>query len=376
MTKDLIQVSGSGENADRLVALGDALNATLGAIIAAGCGPQHLQSMCWRVDYPAVLHPSRRAVDRVWREVFAGFRPPLTLEKNAAPHCVEVRAMLAPPDAPPSPEPVYHGYSIAELARQMSPRGQVADMLGLFRKWTREGEAARLDYPALDLRYGPHRENILDLYKPSGVENPPVWVFIHGGYWQASSKDQHAQYCKGMLDAGFAVANIDYPLAPETPLIEIVSHVREALRFIVREQYALAVDATRMHIAGHSAGGHLAAMMAADPHAPPIASALLLSGIFNVEALRPIPMGKVLGLASPETCARLSPLSMMPRKGIRFGVALGAMESDEFKRQSREIAKRWHADEPLHLAGAHHFSLLDGLNSGALLSLAKAVASA
>jgi hypothetical protein len=55
-------------------------------------------------------------------------------------------------------------------------------------------------------------------------------------------------------------------------------------------------------------------------------------------------------------------------------VALGALESAQFKWQSDEIARAWNASAPLHLAGANHFSLLDGLNAGPLLELAKATA--
>ncbi|MBM3609184.1 MAG: alpha/beta hydrolase [Alphaproteobacteria bacterium] len=255
-------------------------------------------------------------------------------------------------------------------------------MLGQFRIWTHEGEAARARLAgqgaALDLRYGPHRENLLDLYLPHdlphGVKNPPLWVFIHGGYWQASSKDQHAQYFDGMLAAGFAAANIDYPLAPETPLAGIVEHVRAALHFLVREQASLGVDASNMHVCGHSAGGHLAAFVAADPAAPPVRSSLPLSGIFDLEALRPIPMGPVLGLDSPVAATALSPMFMAKRTGVQTAFALGALESDEFKRQSAQLAGHWKAPAPLQLAGAQHFSLLDGLNGGPLLDLAKSIA--
>jgi arylformamidase len=286
---------------------------------------------------------------------------------------VIVRAFASVPEAAPSSDPVFRGYGAAELARQMSPRGQVPDMGALFAQWTRDGEASRARHRALDIAYGPHRDESLDLYRPEGLARPPVWVFIHGGYWQASTKDQHAQFCAGMLRAGFAIANIDYPLAPEAPLREIVAHVRAALHFIVREADALGVDATRLHVAGHSAGGHLAAYLAADPLAPPLVSAHVLSGVVDLEALFPIPMGRVLGLQSVEEARALSPVHMRPRAGTRIAVAVGGDESDEFKRQSLDIAALWGASAPLFVAGANHFSLLDGLVDGELLAQAKRV---
>lgn len=366
-----INVEGKASGADAVYALGDALNECLRNLIAAGAGPHHLTSMTWACPQPEVLHPGRRDVDRAWREVFAGFRPPLNLKRGQG-DTIIVSAKVSVPLAPPPSAPVFRDYSAPELARQMSPRNQVPDMLAVFREWTRDGAAMRARYNGLDIAYDTHRDCTIDLYRPeNGAERPPVFVFIHGGYWQAASKDQHAQISKGMLRNGFAVANIDYPLAPETPLARIVEHVRDALNFLVREQDNLCIDAADMHVSGHSAGGHLAAMMASDPLAPPLRSALLLSGIFDVRALAPIPMGPVLGLKDAATIEVLSPVRREPRERTRIGVALGALESDEFKRQSAELAAKWGAIGPvLELADAHHFNLIDGLNGGPLLDLA------
>lgn len=367
--RDMIEAAGVGEGDDPVRALSDALAQAGAGLAAARVGPQFLKEMVWAAPDPASIHPGRRVVDLVWREAFGGFRPAPVIQRSPD-GFVHVIARAARPDAPPPDQPVYQGYSVAQLAMQMSPRNQVPDMLAEFRKWTREGAQARAGLGGLDIAYGPKPDNRLDLYRPQGVERPPVWVFIHGGYWQAATKDQHAQFCKGMLDAGFAVANIDYPLAPETPLAGIVTEVRAALRFLVREADNLSIDAGRLHVCGHSAGGHLTAWVASDPEGPPVQSALALSGIFDLEALRLIPMGRVLGLNTRALGRRLSPLFRRPRAGTRVRIAVGALESDEFKRQSAELAKAWGTPAPLHVEGANHFSLLDHLNHGKLLKLA------
>ncbi len=367
-----IEVEGRAQGSDAVYVLGEALNECLRNLVAAGAGPHHLTSMTWECGAPQELHPGRRVVDLAWREVFAGFRPPLSVRYGKDDE-VTVRASARVPNAPPPPTPVFRNYSVMELARQMSPRNQVPDMLGVFRQWTMDGAHARQRHRGLDIAYGAHRDCMLDLYRPESATRPPVFVFIHGGYWQAATKDQHAQVCAGMLRNGYAVANIDYPLAPETPLSRIVEHVRDALKFLVREQENLAINAAEMHVSGHSAGGHLAAMMASDPLAPPLRSAILLSGIFDVAALAPIPMGPVLGLKDAATVEALSPIRRMPRSDTRIAVSLGGLESDEFKRQSAEIAEKWGAAAPLHLEGAHHFNLIDGLTGGPLLDLALSV---
>src|SRR5690606_12699970 len=141
-----------------------------------------------------------------------------------------------------------------ELAGQYSPRLQT-DMEALFRQWSEDGGAFRAHHRGLDLAYGPGVYERLDLYRPQGAMRAPLWVFLHGGYWQASDKTQHAQFAKGMLDAGYAVAMPNYGLAPDTPLTIIVDQVGAALRFLAREADSLGIDATRIHLAGHSAGG-------------------------------------------------------------------------------------------------------------------------
>ena len=347
-------------------ALAQALEGVLAKLVGAGGAPAHLTSMAWSGPDPAAIHPSRRVIDQVRRMVLAGFRPKLTIGKSGD-DVIRVEARAEVPLAPPPPSPVYRDYGVAELTRQMNPRSQVPDMGALFRQWTADGASARARHRALDISYGAHRDQVFDLYRPDGKSRPPAWVFIHGGYWQASNKDQHAQFCDGMLRAGFAVANLEYGLAPETPLEAIVGHIREAMQFLVREADNLDIDAGNIHVAGHSAGGYLAAMCACDDGMPPIRSAHLLSGIFDLESLVPIPFGPILGLTNNDIARRRSPCNLKPRHNARIAVAVGANESDEFRRQSAEQARLWSAPKSLVVDGMHHFNLIDGLNSGILL---------
>ncbi|MFN3891885.1 MAG: alpha/beta hydrolase [Beijerinckiaceae bacterium] len=367
-----VEVEASSPGGD-IAALARALVAAGGRLAQAGAAPAHMNGMIWRGPDPAAIHPARRDVDRARREAFAGFRPPLRVERIEADEVqVVLRARVPAPAVDDAP--VFQGYTRAQLAAQMSPRSQVPDMSAVFAKWTADGAAARARMAGgLDIAYGPHRDQTLDLHRPAGAARPPVWVFIHGGYWQASTKDQHAQFCEGMAAAGFAVANIDYGLSPETPLARIVEHVRAALWFLVREADNLAIDATRLHVCGHSAGGHLAAFMACDPLAPPLMSAHPLSGVLYLESLMHLPMGMILGVTSLEDVQSLSPDRMRPRTGVRLAFAVGGDESDEFKRQSVGLARAWDAPPPLVAPGANHFTLPEGLRGGSLLEQAKAL---
>jgi arylformamidase len=351
--------------ADPVEALRDTLSEILAGLVAAGCGPHHLTGMDWESADPAAFHLSRHAVELAYREVFVGFRPPIRLRPSAG-RGLTIRARFAPPQ--PLPDIEVEGYPLRELARQYSPRLQ-ADMKALLRQWSRDGAAFRAGHAGLDLAYGPDRFEQLDLYRPAGAQRVPVWVFVHGGYWQATDKIQHAQFAQGLLNAGFAVAMPNYGLAPDTPLETSIAQTVAALDFLVREAEALGLDPEQVHLSGHSAGGHLAAMALCDPAAPPIASALLLSGLYHLEPLGHLPIGRLLGLDDPALAMRLSPLGR-PRPGnARLAFAVGAGESEAFKRQSATLATAWQAPEPLICEG-HHFSMLDGLNGGGLLDLA------
>lgn len=270
----------------------------------------------------------------------------------------------------PDQEPVWRGYSRADLAAQYIARSQVADMQPVFRQWSAAGGAFRRRFRSLDIAYGPTASECLDLYTPDTPGPWPLWLFIHGGYWQAVTKEQNAQFAPGLVEAGFAVANLDYGLCPETPLADIAAQICRAVHFIAGNASALNIDAARISIAGHSAGAHLAGLMVADTDAPPVHSALLISGIFELAPLALLPMGRILGLSDETTIARLSVSNKPRRPGTRIGLALGALESDEFKRQSNDLSQSWRLDPPLIVADRNHFSILDELIDGQLLALA------
>jgi arylformamidase len=365
-----LEVVATSAEADPVEALRDALATVLDGLIAAGCGPHHLLGMEWDALEPTTFHLSRHEVELAYREVFAGFRPPIRLRPGSAPG-LTIRARFAAAKAPP--DTIVQGYTLPQLGRQYSPRLQ-ADMKALFRQWSRDGAAFRARHGGHDLAYGPSRFETLDLYLPAGAVRPPIWVFVHGGYWQASDKVQHAQFAQGMIEAGFAVAMPNYGLAPDVPLEQSTAQIVAALAFLAREADALGIDASRLHLCGHSAGGHLAAMALSMPVVPPVASALLLSGLYDLEPLGHLPLGRLLGLDDSARAARLSP-RRQPRPAVgRLGFSVGEGESDAFKWQSTVQADAWGAPEPLICAGAHHFSLLDGLNGGALLDLARRTA--
>lgn len=363
---ELILLQAQSQQANVTDALRDALDAIAKQLGPAGSGPHGLVSMEWHVDDPAAFHPSRMEVDLACREAFAGFTPTIIIKK--AEHGLRVIATARPLPAP-SGDLLYRTYDRLALARQYSPRLQ-ADFKSVCVEWSRRSASFIKHHRGRDLRYGNEPFETLDLFYPTHADKPPLFVFFHGGYWQALDKSQHAHFAEGYLKAGFAVAMVNYALAPQASLETILDQCRASLHFLVREADALALNAAELHIAGHSAGGHIAAMLAADHHAPAMRSALLLSGVFDLEPLGLVPMGPILGLNDRDRARALSPLYKKARDSIRIAIAVGGAESDEFIRQSHDMAQQWKTAPALVLKDANHFTILDGLNGGDLLNFA------
>lgn len=357
------------DGAEPATAVRDTMAQIVRQLVGAGGGPFHLTQMIWTAREPAAFHPARREIDLASRDSLTGFRPPVTLKQGDAGFHVSVTATIPPP---PGPDKVYREFCAAELGREYSTRAQVADAAKVFDTWRRDGEAFRRKHKALDIAYGATQAQCFDLYRPEGVAKPPVFVFIHGGFWQVFDKSLNAHFTEGMLRAGFAVANIDHDLCPPVTLDGIAAQIRSALQFIAREAGNLGINASNMHLCGHSAGGHLAALAAADPQSPPVKSVLPVSGLFELEPISKLPMGRILGL-DEAAVARLSPQRLKPRAGTRVGVTVGSKETAEFQRQSRQFAQAWGG--AFHLAdGRNHFDILDDLRSGELLKFAIQIA--
>ena len=113
---------------------------------------------------------------------------------------------------------------------------------------------------------GPHGPIPLRSYRPAGVEAAarlPVLVYFHGGGWVIGDLDTHDVLCRQLTaEAGISVVSVDYRLAPEHKFPAAVDDAWAATRWIVDHAAELDVDASRLAVAGDSAGGTLAAVVA------------------------------------------------------------------------------------------------------------------
>lgn len=334
-------------------------------LAAEGALEAELLGLDLRVPDPAAFDGLQ--VERLWREHFAGNVPVLRVHASDRPG-LTVYGELPPRDEPRGA--VYNGYSASELQWQYGPilwEDGVQDTLA---GWRRRGEEfLRSREHRADLRYGPGPRETLDLFPPERA-GAPLAVFFHGGYWQMMDKSDHCQFTAGLLDGGAAVAVVNYDLCPSVPLSAIAGQVRGAVRWLHENAARLGYRDHGMQVIGHSAGGHLAALAAAD--GGPVGSAVLVSGLYDLTPLMLMPIARTLGLN--RAADGLSPAHLDPDPGLRAVVAVGERESDEWHRQSAVLAGRWRARAAsvteVEVPDAAHFGAVESLLTGELRDLA------
>lgn len=227
----------------------------------------------------------------------------------------------------------------------------------------------------LDLHYGRGARQRLDLF-PCGVPGAPTLAYLHGGYWQANDKEPYAFLGEGLLPAGFNLALVEYTLAPEARLAQIVEEVRAAVAWLITHSRELGGDPGRVFVAGHSAGGHLTAAAMEDRR---VAGGLAISGIYDLEPIRLSYLNEKLRL-DPAEAERNSPIRHLPSRAPALVVAVGLGELPELIRQSDEYWKAWQGrglgGRYLALDGHDHFSVLEELArpGGRLLAALKDLA--
>jgi arylformamidase len=224
----------------------------------------------------------------------------------------------------------------------------------------------------LDISYDSER---LDLF-PAERAAAPCLLFIHGGYWQALDKSDFSFLAPAFQDAGVALAVVNYTLAPKAGMDEIVRQNRAAMAWLYRNARAYGVDPERIHVAGHSAGGHLTAMVLATNWAAfgldrnPVRGACAISGLYDLEPIRLCYLNDVLGLDAA-AAERNSPLHHLPRQSPPLILSVGTGETDEFRRQQESFAAAWRAAGlPLEIAdqpGDNHFDVVGRLGQQSAL---------
>lgn len=238
---------------------------------------------------------------------------------------------------------------------QYDNRARVPEHAAIFERWRAASALARAESRRLlDLPYGDGAGETLDLFLPSAASprppaaGAPVLVFVHGGYWRSLDKADHSFVAPAFNNDGALVVVPNYALAPAVGVEHITLQVARAVAWTWRNARAHGGDPARIVVAGHSAGGHAAAMMlscrwpevAPDLPARLVGRAMSISGLYDLEPLRHAAFVQADLKLTPASVARLSP-AFFPRPRGTLVVAVGADETDEFLRQNQLIRDVW-----------------------------------
>ena len=242
--------------------------------------------------------------------------------------------------------------------------------------WVKRSETVSNAWsPRSNISYGSRPRQRLDVF-PCGSTDAPTLLYIHGGYWQMGDKEAYGFIGDALLASGFNFVLVEYTLAPEVQMDDIVSEIYAAIDWVIEKISKYGGDPRRVFICGHSAGGHLTAMAMNDRR---IAGGIAISGLFDLEPIRLNYLNQKLGLDEAEML-RNSPIRHIPAESSPLIVTVGLDELPELIRQSEDYYNAWqsrgHDGQYLPIPRHDHFSVLeelaraDGLILKALKNLA------
>ena len=222
----------------------------------------------------------------------------------------------------------------------------------------------------------------LDLFLPARGKDFPMVVFIHGGGWHYGDRqalvDVYGDIGRAWAARGIGVAVISYRLGDSHPIEEQVSDVAAAISWVWRRGKTLNADMKRFFLCGHSAGAHLAALVAIAPewlarHDMPrsaISGLILWSGLYDVpdgiatagRLARKKIWYPVFG-RSPDAWKRFSPIHLLGKNlkecRMKFMIVTARHDLDVAERQSRALSRalRKHgcSVKTVTLEGENHF---------------------
>ena len=221
------------------------------------------------------------------------------------------------------------------------------------------------------MAYGDLPVETLDIF-PAERPGAPILLMIHGGYWYSLDKHHDSFVAEGCRPHGVATVVINYGLAPDYRMDEIVRQNRAAAAWVWRNAASFGGDPSRIHALGQSAGGHLAAMLlatdwpafGADLPADLVKSAVSISGIYDLEPIRLCYLNDKVGMDETEA-RRNSPVEQHYPVAAPLMLVSGDIESQEYERQAEAMAALWEAHGyplgRLALPGYNHFTMADQL---------------
>jgi arylformamidase len=252
-----------------------------------------------------------------------------------------------------------------------NPRLTVPLYQRAFDRWQEASERARASLECyLDVPYGPGAAERADIFRAQGPAKG-LLMFIHGGYWRSLDKKNFSFLAPGLTRAGVTLALPNYSLCPAVQVHDIVMQMVQACAWLYRNGSNFGAPAGRLWVCGHSAGGHLTAMMlaavwpayAADLPKKTVLGGFSISGLYDLTEICKAKSINCDVRLDPKSATKSSPAFLPPATDAPLYTAVGEAENEGFHIQNRLIAGNWKKvhEADLVCSGDNHFTVLDRL---------------
>ncbi|MGN8084020.1 MULTISPECIES: alpha/beta hydrolase [Variovorax] len=195
------------------------------------------------------------------------------------------------------------------------------------------------------LQYGASASEFVNIYRTSRP-NAPVHVFVHGGAWVITDARDYVFLAEMFVNSGVHFVIPDFASVKDLAgdLVALARQVRESIAWIARHASTFGGDAKRLHFSGHSSGAHLLAVALTHDwkteqgiYPDGFRSALLLSGIYDLEPVSLSERSSYVRLTDKQVVAALSPLQNASHFACAATVGHGSLDTPEYQRQSRAL---------------------------------------
>jgi acetyl esterase/lipase len=202
-----------------------------------------------------------------------------------------------------------------------------------------------------DIAYGAHPQQRLDVYVPDQgtAQARPLIVFWHGGRWSFGDKADYRFVGAAMAELGYVAVLANYRHYPEVKMTGFMDDAARAAQWAATHAGDFGADANRLHLMGHSAGAHLAALAALDSRyfaaaggpAPPIAGVIGLSGPYDFLPLREADVQDMFG--PPAHYPDSQPVNFVRADAPPMLLLHGLKDDTVWPKNSRNLATALHA---------------------------------
>ena len=266
---------------------------------------------------------------------------------------------------------IFRDYDQITLDKEYDNRGRFPDTEDCKNAQAAGSDEAKAQYRhRLDVPFGNGKTDLLDIYSPDKSEDTPIHVFFHGGYWKSNTKDDFGFVAKSFVPYGITTVVVEYPLIPSVRMGTLIERCCASIEWVWNNADKFGGDRNRISISGHSAGGHITAMMmqtdwtsyGTDLPKNLIKGGCSISGVSDLEPVRLSFQNHELQF-SVEEANEFSTIFMEPVHPGPLMAVVGGIEGDEFIRQTIDLAEKWSAKgmkvNPWVMEGKHHFTTIN-----------------